>query len=59
MKGETTVIPATCSVYDAAYVYLKSCFGKDAKFVKTAQADYEIAEDVLNDVLGIKKDKKK
>lgn len=56
-KGETSIIPFECSVYDAAFVYLKQCFGRDGKFVKTAQADYDITEDLLNDVLGIKKKK--
>ena len=58
-KGEISIIPYECSVYEAAYVYLKRCFERDGKFVKTAQADYDIAEDILNDVLGIKKEKKK
>lgn len=58
-KGEETVIPVDhCSVYDAAKVYLEQCFAKDVKYVRTAQADYDIAEDLLNDVLGIKKDRK-
>lgn len=58
-KGEISVIPYECNVYEAAYAYLKRCFERDGKFVKTAQADYDIAEDLLNDVLGIKKEKKK
>ena len=58
-KGEETVIPVEhCSVYDAAKVYLQQCFARDEKYVRTAQADYDIAEELLNDVLGIKKDKK-
>lgn len=58
-KGEETVIPVDhCSVYDAAKVYLEQCFARDAKYVRTAQADYDIAEDLLNDVLGIKNDRK-
>jgi hypothetical protein len=53
------VIPVEhCSVYDAAKVYLQQCFARDEKYVRTAQADYDIAEELLNDVLGIKKDKK-
>lgn len=56
-KGETSIIPASCSVYEAAYIYLKKCFEKDKKYVRTAQADYDIAEELLNDVLGIKKKK--
>ena len=58
-KGEISIIPYECSVYEAVYTYLKRCFERDGKFVKTAQADYDIAEDILNDVLGIKKEKKK
>jgi hypothetical protein len=58
-KGEISVIPYECNVYEAAYAYLKRCFERDGKFVKTAQADYDIAEELLNDVLGIKKEKKK
>ena len=57
-KGETTMIPAQCSVYDAACIYLKRCFERDKKYVRTAQADLDITEELLNDVLGIKKDKK-
>ena len=56
-KGETSIIPASCSVYEAAYVYLKKCLDKDRKYLRTAQADYDIAEELLNDVLGIKKRK--
>ena len=56
-KGEATLVPHEgFSVYEAAYIYLKRCFERDQKLVKTAQADYDIAEDLLNDVLGIKKD---
>ena len=58
-KGEVTIIPVDhCTVYDAAKVYLQQCFARDNKYIRTAQADYDIAEDLLNDVLGIKKDKK-
>ena len=57
-KGEESVIPAACTVYEAAYIYLKNCFEKDGKYIRTAQADYDIAEDLLNDVLGIKKKKR-
>ena len=52
------MIPAACTVYEAAYIYLKNCFEKDGKYIRTAQADYDIAEDLLNDVLGIKKKKR-
>ena len=54
-KGESTIIPVACTVYEAAYIYLTQCFAKDSKYIRTAQADYDIAEDLLNDVLGIKK----
>ena len=58
-KGEETIIPVDhCTVYDAAKVYLQQCFERDGKYVRTAQADYDISEELLNDVLGIKKDKK-
>ena len=58
-RGEETVIPFEgVTVYDAAKVYLQQCFDIDGKYVRTAQADYDIAEELLNDVLGIKKDKK-
>ena len=58
-RGEETVIPFEgVTVYDAAKVYLQQCFAIDGKYVRTAQADYDIAEELLNDVLGIKKDKK-
>ena len=39
-------------------LWVKRCFERDPKMIKTAQADYDIAEDLLNDVLGIKKEKK-
>ena len=58
-KGETSVIPYECTVYDAAYAYLKRCFERDGKYVKTAQADLDITEELLNDVLGIPNKKKK
>lgn len=57
-KGETSLIPAACTVYEAASIYLKSCFEKDSKYIKTAQADYDITEDLLNDVLGLEKGKR-
>ena len=52
------VDPAPCKVYEAAYIYLKSCFEKDSRFVLTAKSDADINEDLLNDVLGIKQTKK-
>ena len=52
------VDPAPCKVYDAAYIYLKSCFEKDKRFILTAKSDADINEDLLNDVLGIKQVKK-
>lgn len=56
-KGEVSIIPVSITVYEAASEYLKHCFAKDPKFIKTAQADYDITEELLNDVLGIKKKK--
>ena len=47
-----------CSVYDAAYTYLKTCFEKDAGFIAVAKRDADINEDLLNDVLGIRKERK-
>lgn len=58
-KGEISIIPYECTVYEAAYQYLQRCFERDKKYIRTAQADYDITEDLLNDVLGIKKEKKK
>ena len=59
-SGVETLVPYTdaITVYEAAKIFLEQCFAIDPKFVRTAQADYDIAEDLLNDVLGIKKDKK-
>lgn len=58
-RGEETVIPVeNCTVYDAAKIYLQQCFARDSKYVRTAQADYDIAEELLDDILGIKKDKR-
>ena len=53
-----TVDPVPCKAYEAAYIYLKTCFEKDKKFIMTAKADADINEDLLNDVLGIKQEKK-
>lgn len=50
--------PIPYSVYEVAYIYLKRCFEKDRKFILTAKADADINEDLLNDVLGIKQEKK-
>jgi len=59
-KGEETIIPVEfCSVYDAAKVYLQNCFDKDSKYIRIAQADYDISEELLNDVLGIEEKNKK
>lgn len=56
-KRESVVVPYSgiLSDYDAAYIYLKECFSRDSKFVLTAKADADINEDLLNDVLGIKR----
>lgn len=59
-KGEVGLKPYTgFTEYEAAKVYLQQCFNMNSKYIKTAQADYDIAEDLLNDVLGIKKDTRK
>lgn len=53
-KGEVGIKPYTgFSEYEAAKIYLQRCFEIDPKFILTAKADYDIAEDLLNDVLGI------
>ena len=58
-KGETGMKPYTgFSDYEAAKVYLQRCFEMNKKFISTAKADLDIAEDLLNDVLGIETDKK-
>jgi hypothetical protein len=53
-KGEETIEKVDCSVYEAAYQYLKQCFEKDPKFKITARGDYDVNEELMNDVLGIK-----
>ena len=58
LNREPVVTPAQCSVYEAAFMYLRNCFELDKKFILTAKADADINEDLLNDVLGIKKEKK-
>ena len=58
INKEPVITPAQCSVYEAAYIYLKNCFEKDKKFILTAKADADINEDLLNDILGITKEKK-
>ena len=56
LKGETGIKPYVgFSEYEAAKIYLQQCFEKDQKFIQTAKSDYDIAEELLNDVLGIKK----
>lgn len=56
LKGEVGLKPFNgFSEYDAAKIYLEQCFAMDKKFIQTAKSDYFIAEDLLNDVLGIKK----
>lgn len=57
-NSEPVINPASCSVYEAAAIYLKECFAKDQKFVLTAKADADINEELLDDVLGIKREKK-
>ena len=59
MENRVPIIdPVPCRAYEAAYIYLKTCFEKDKNFIKTAKADADINEDLLNEVLGIKQEKK-
>ena len=58
-RGEPRHIKAECSVYDAAFQYLKRCFQKDKSYLDLARGDLDIDEELLNDVLGIKTTKKK
>ena len=51
LTGEEKVNPCECTVYDAVYQYLRTCFGLDRKFIKTAQADWDINEEILKKVL--------
>ena len=52
-KGEVGVKPfMEFQEYEAAKIYLQRCFEADPKFILTAKADYDIAEELLND-LGI------
>jgi len=57
-RGEVVTEQCECTVYSAAYNYLKQCFAKDKEFVLTAKADAYICEELLNDVLGIETKKK-
>lgn len=57
-KGEPVSILKECSVYDAAFTYLKRCFQRDKSYIDTARGDLDIDEELLNDVLGIKQKKK-
>lgn len=53
-RGEVVIEKCECTVYSAAYNYLKQCFAKDKEFESKAKADAYINEELLNDVLGIK-----
>lgn len=55
-RGEVSIEQCECTVYSAAYNYLKQCFAKDEEFVSKAMADAYICEELLNDVLGIETD---
>ena len=57
-NSEPAIDPAPCKVYEAAAIYLKECFAMDSRYIITAKADADINEDLLNDVLGIKQEKK-
>ena len=52
MTGEEKINPCECNVYDAVFLYLKKCFELDKKYIKTAQADWDINEVILKDVLA-------
>lgn len=52
-KGEVAIEQCECTVYSAAYNYLKQCFAKDQEFVAKAMADAYLCEELVNDVLGI------
>lgn len=51
MTGEEKINPCECNVYDAVFEYLLKCFRMDAKYIKTAKADWDINEIILKDVL--------
>lgn len=57
-RGEVVIEQCECTVYSAAYNYLKQCFAKDSELVLKAKADAYICEELLNDVLGIETKKK-
>ena len=57
-SGEVVIEQCECTVYSAAYNYLKQCFAKDKEFESKAKADAYICEELLNDVLGIETKKK-
>lgn len=57
-RGEVVIEQCECTVYSAAYNYLKQCFAKDPEYVIKAKADAYICEELLNDVLGIQTKKK-
>lgn len=50
-QGEETIIKAKCSVYEAAYFYLKRCFERNPEMIEIARGDLDIDEDLMNDVL--------
>lgn len=58
-SGEVVIELCECTVYSAAYNYLKQCFEMDKELVYKAKADAYICEELLNDVLGIETKKKK
>lgn len=51
LTGEDKVEPYNCNVYDAVCQYLLKCFRMDKKYIRTAQADWDINEIILKDVL--------
>ena len=50
-QGKETIIKAKCSVYEAAYFYLKRCFERNPEMIEIARGDLDIDEDLMNDVL--------
>lgn len=51
LTGEEKINPCECNVYDAVFEYLYKCFNMDKKYIRTAQADWDVNEIILKDVL--------
>lgn len=52
LTGEDKINPVDITVYDAVFNYLTQCFKKDKKYVRTAQADWDINEEILKEVIA-------